>query len=340
MKVLFVNPFFFAHSALERQFRTFYFPLGLLYLAAVAREAGHDVAVFDGTFIPSEEAFADALDAHQPAVVCIAGWVTVQPAALRLASTAGSRGVRVIVGGPGPTASPAAYLEHQTIDAAVMGEGERTLVDLLAATAAGNDLRGVAGLALLSDDGSIIRTPRCEPIRDLDSLPLPARDLIDVGQYLAMWEAEHGYRSLTLALTRGCPDESCPFCADSLIGAHHLRRRSVEDVVEEMRHLQGTYDVERFRLVDDLNRLERDWLAALGEAMIDAGVIVPYEGLNTVTHEDLPMLAQTRDICHERNAWIPTQGRHGHAPPTDDVNLLRRRWEDALLLDGEHLEDP
>jgi hypothetical protein len=74
--------------------------------------------------------------------------------------------------------------------------------------------------------------------------------------------------------------------------------------------------------------------------MIEAGVTIPYEGLNTVVHEGLPRLVQTRDICHERNAWIPTKGKHGHAPPTDDLQLLRRRWEQAVLLDNEHLEDP
>ena len=154
-----------------------------------------------------------------------------------------------------------------------------------------------------------------------------------------MWEAAHGYRSLTLSITRGCPDQECPYCAESLVGAG-LRIRSVGNIVAEMLQLQERYELDRFRLVDDLNRLDADWLVELGEAMIAAGVTIPYEGLNTVVHEGLPMLAQTRDICHERNAWIPTKGKHGHAPPTDDLQLLRRRWEQAVLLDNEHLEDP
>ena len=74
--------------------------------------------------------------------------------------------------------------------------------------------------------------------------------------------------------------------------------------------------------------------------MIEAGIQIPYEGLNTIKHQGLPMLAETKDICHERNAWIPTKGQHGHAPPVDDLSLIRRRWEQALLLPTEHLEDP
>ncbi len=339
MRILFANPFFFKDSALERRFRTFYFPLGLLYLAAAAREAAHDVAVFDGTFTTDEEEFADALQHHAPDVVCISSWTTVQPAALRLARMAGEGGLPVVMGGPGPTERPAEYLDDPAVGVVVLGEGERTLVDLLEAMTAGRPLTGVEGLALGREQGGVLKTAAREKIHGLDALPMPARDLIDVEKYLEMWQHEQGYRSLNISMTRGCPDDDCPFCAESVMGLK-LRKRGIEDVVEEMRHLQETYTLDRFRLVDDLNRLRWEWLRDLGRAMMDAGVTIPYEGLNTITHQNLPMLAQTRDICHERNEWIPTQGKHGHAPATGNLALLRRRWQEGRLLQGERLEDP
>jgi radical SAM superfamily enzyme YgiQ (UPF0313 family) len=252
---------------------------------------------------------------------------------------AAARDVPVILSGPGPTASPAAYLDHPAVGVVVMGEGERTLVELLAALDSARPLVDVDGLALGDGAGGVIESGKRAIIHDLDSLPMPARDLIAVEQYLDMWEDEHGYRSLTISMTRGCPDDDCPFCASKVTG-EKLRRRSIDNIVCEMQYLQDTYTIERFRLVDDVNRLEREWLYSLGKAMIAAGVTIPYEGLNTVTHEGLPMLAQTHDICHERNAWIPTQGKHGHAPPTENLVLVRRRWEQGLLLKGEQLEDP
>jgi anaerobic magnesium-protoporphyrin IX monomethyl ester cyclase len=339
MKVLFVNPFFFKDSALERRFKTFYFPLGLLYLASAGREAGHRVDVFDGTFVSDESVFEESLSASAPEVVCISSWITVQPAALRLAALASEHGARVVVGGPGPTADPEPYLGAPSVSAVVIGEGERTLVELLEAWETDRPLEEVDGLAWLAASGKLETSPPRTLIHDLDSIPLPARDLIDVERYLAMWKAEHGYSSLTVHASRGCPDENCPFCTTAVMGPN-LRLRSHAHIVEEMLHLEKAYPVERFRFVDDLNRLPKEWLVALGEAMIAAGVSVEYEGLNTLTHEGLPMLAQTRDICHERNAWIPTQASHGHAPPTLDRNLVRRRWEDAILLEGERLEDP
>jgi anaerobic magnesium-protoporphyrin IX monomethyl ester cyclase len=337
-RVLIASPFFLRESALERRFRTFSFPLGLLYLAGAARAAGHEVAVFDGTFAAGDDAFSAALRQHDPGVVCIGSWITVRGTALRLAGLVRAEGRIVVAGGPGPTADPDIYINHPAVEVVVRGEGERTLVDLLAALESGADFASVAGI-VYREGGMPVRTAERAAITDLDTLPRPARDLIDVDRHLGMWQAAHGYRSLTLALTRGCPDPNCPFCARGPMGSH-LRRRSAADAAAEMREIEAAYDIDRFRLVDDLNRLERDMLVALGEAMIAAGVTTPYEGLNPVTHEDLPMLAEVKDICAERNAWLPTKGKHGHAPPVDDEALLRRRWELGILLENEHLEDP
>ncbi len=338
MRVLFVNPFFLADSALERKFMTLYFPLGLLYLASVTRKAGHPVAVFDGTFASDDQAFDEALIEHAPDVVCIASLVTLRPAALRLAQLAAEHGARVVVGGPDPTAEPEAYLAEPAVSVVVMGEGERTLVDLLATLEAAGNLAHVAGIACRSGDGAVVQTSERDPVWDLDALPWPARDLIDMERYLAVWEQEHGYRSLSLSVSRGCP-YGCEYCADAVMGSH-VRRRSPESVAAEMRYLELEYAPDRFRLVDELEGLGREWLVVLGHAMAAAGVTIPYEGLKPLDLGDLPMLAAEKDICAERNAWIPTAGPHPHAPPALDSQALQRRWQEGRLLEDEYLEDP
>lgn len=338
LKVLFVNPFFLADSALERKFMTLYFPLGLLYLASVVREVGHSVAVFDGTFASGDMAFREALAEHDPDVVCIASLVTLRPAALRLARLAGEWGATVIVGGPDPTAEPDAYLDEPAIDLVVMGEAERTLVQLLAARGASDGFTSVPGVAYRRQDGAVVQNPAQDPILELDELPWPARDLIDVTRYLTVWKEEHGYSSLSLSVSRGCLYD-CEYCVDAAVDSH-LRRRSPENVAAEMRHLEDQFAPDRFRLVDDMEGLGRDWLRALGQAMIDASVTTPFEGLKPVHLGDLPMLAEAQDICAERNAWIPTQGPHAHAPPALDFEMLQQRWREGRLPAGEHLEDP
>lgn len=327
-----------AESALERKLKTFYFPLGLLYLAGAARDVGHDVAVFDGTFESGDEAFIQRLDTYHPDVVCIGSWITVRPTALRLVRLAKQRGSHIILGGPDPTLHPEIYLKDPAVDIVVLGEGELTLVDLLPKLAAGETLTQVSGIALGGTEG-VVTTGNRKRIANLDRLPLPARDLIDVNRYLETWEKSQGYRSLTLSVSRGCADENCEFCINSTMGKH-LRRSSHEHVVAEMKMLEDTYAIERFRIVDDLDTIGREWLVMLGKAMIAAQITTPYEGLKPTKLDGLPMLGEVKDICADRNAWIPTQGSHPHAPPVEDEDLLKRRWGEAILLEGEHLEEP
>ncbi|MFQ5343701.1 MAG: hypothetical protein ACE5F6_19335, partial [Anaerolineae bacterium] len=104
--------------------------------------------------------------------------------------------------------------------------------------------------------------------------------------------------------------------------------------------LELEYAPDRFRLVDEIEGLGRDWLVALGNAMVAADITTPYEGLKPVNLGDLPMLVSEKDICAERNAWIPTAGPHPHAPPALDARALQQRWQEGRLLEDEHLEDP
>jgi anaerobic magnesium-protoporphyrin IX monomethyl ester cyclase len=337
MRVLFVHPFFLNQSALEARWRTPYPPLGLLYLAAAARKAGHDVALFDGTFAGSEEAFDAALNQARPDAVCFGSLMTLRPAALRLAQRARAAGAFTVVGGPDATAKPEAYLS--VMDVAALGEGEPALTELLAACAGGESADSIPGLAYRSADGTTRRTGTRAPIADLNRLPLPARDLVDFDPYFAVWREAHGYTSLTLAASRGCPF-GCEHCANAAAGPH-WRVRAPENVAAEMRLLEARYGPDRFRLVDDLDGLGREWLMALADAMQSAGVTTPYEGLRLhMGLGDLPMLTREKELCAERNAWIPKAAPHPHAPPALAASELQMRWREARLPEGATLAEP
>jgi len=348
MNVLFVYPFFLNESALEQRWMTLYPPLGLLGLAAGGRRAGHHVAVFDGTFAAGDADFVAALDRHRPDVVCSASLITLRPTALRLASLARSRGAFTIAGGPDPTSSPDAYLlplslrergpGGEVFDLVVTGEADVTLLEVLDALQTNRPTSSIAGTAYLDESGEIIRTPARPPISNLDSLPFPARDRIDMPRYLDAWRSAHGYSSLTLAASRGCP-LGCDHCASSATGPH-FRVRSIENIVLEMAELEAAYAPDRFRLVDELEGLGREWLIALGRAMIEAGVRTPFEGLKPSHLEGVPMLAEVKDICAERNAWLPPASQDAHASPSLDVDDLQRRWREAKLPEGERLAEP
>jgi len=289
------HPLFLAHNADEAAASSPYFPLGLLYLASYVREHGHQVTIFDGTFEPSESAFQAHLQTHRPDVVGLSALITSRETALRLAAMAAEFGAAVVIGGPDPTADPAPYLADPNVDVVVHHEGEQTIARLLdlvdAKQLTTSRLADEPGVAYRLDGSIRVNQPR-PPIDNLDELPLPARDLIDMDRYLDQWKNDNGYSSITVATTRGCP-YSCQWCQDSVHGPD-LRQRSPENVAAEMKQLKADYGVESIRMVDDVDGLDRKWIEQWASAAHELDAVIPFEALNKLQRTDLPLL-EVRD---------------------------------------------
>lgn len=289
-KILLAHPLFLAKNPEEQELSSPYFPLGLLYLAAYVREQGHEVAVFDGTFCADESAFSDMLSAERPDVVGISALSSTKDAALLLAAMAAGDGFPVIVGGPDPTANPERYLAVDAVDVVVHHEGEQTINRILELIDQGQFTPEVMvaepGVAFVHNNKPVINEPR-PPIENLDELPLPARDLIDMDRYLQDWETRHGYSSMTIATARGCPF-GCQWCRDSVHG-EGFRQRSPESVAAEVAALRETYDIERLRVVDDVDGIDRTWFEEW-EAASDPDRAIPFEPLSESKRTDLPLL--------------------------------------------------
>ena len=291
-KLLLVHPLFLAHSPDEQAAGSPYFPLGLLYLAAYVREKGHDVAVFDGTFSPGPAAFVDRLAVEKPDVVGISALQPTRSMALQLAALAKQAGCSVIFGGPDPTREPLKYAANPAVDVVVHHEGEQTIERLLALHKGDGwavaQLRDEAGIAFIDDVGEpVLNQPR-PPIENLDSLPLPARDLIDVEQYLDTWRETNGYSSLTITATRGCP-YGCEWCQDAVHG-NGFRQRSPESVAAEVKMLKQSFAIDRLRVIDDVDGLDREWIEAWAQAAAAEDAVIPFEALYDLERQDLPML--------------------------------------------------
>ncbi len=291
-KILLCNALFLSQSPEEQAVKSPYFPLGLLYLAGYLRERNHAVAMFDGTFAQSEAAFEQALHKERPDVVGFTALLPTKASALKLAWIAYNFGAVVIFGGPDPTRDPKSYLAQPQVDMVVHHEGEETLLELLNLLNQGDLTTGVLsdvlGIAYRSEAGEFIVNPPRPYIKNLDELPLPARDLIDMDQYLDTWREENGYASLTISTTRGCP-YGCDWCREAVHGPE-FRQRSPESVAAEMKVLKETYQIDRLRVVDDVDGLKREWLEAWATATKDAEAVIPFEALNDLERQDLPML--------------------------------------------------
>ncbi len=290
--ILLANPLFLNQNEAERELMTPYFPLGLLYLAAYLRERDFSVEIFDATFAEGETAFLEALEQHHPRVVGLTALQPTREAALSLARRAHAFGATVVLGGPDPTRYPGDYLADPAVDIVVHHEGEETLVELLGALGQQDDdqpdLHAIRGLAFRDGDGEVIITPTRPYISDLDSIPAPARDLIDMDKYLDVWRDENGYASLSISVARGCP-YGCEWCQDAVHG-QDLRLRSPESVAAEMKALKETYQIDRLRVVDDVDGLDREWLETWAEAAEAQDAAIPFEALYDLERKDVPML--------------------------------------------------
>ena len=187
-----------------------YPPLGTMYAASCIRAKRYDVALFDAMLADSEEDWAKSLDAHQPqyaiifednfnylSKMCL---LRMRQAAFTMIEMAKQRGCTVILCGADATDHYTEYLE-QGADYVLLGEGEETLAELLEQLSARNDAGQVIGLA----SRFTLHPSRRPDISNLDALPFPAWDLIDVEKYKKIWREHHGYYSMNMVTTRGCP---------------------------------------------------------------------------------------------------------------------------------------
>jgi len=241
--------------------RSLYFPLGLAYVAAALRNAGHDITVVDmeGDDLTIGRAFR-LIEESDPRMVGFGGMITRYGIVRELARTIRSEMPEafLMAGNSGATTVPGLYLESAGMDAVILGEGETTSVELAAALASGSDWRGVPGLAFLDERGETAFSPPRALLGDLDSLPWPARDLFPLEKYMSSTDHRGRYsRHLEIVASRGCP-YGCVYCYH--IYGRTIRRRSPESIVAEAESLVSAYGMSYTGFPDDLFTSDRTFV--------------------------------------------------------------------------------
>jgi anaerobic magnesium-protoporphyrin IX monomethyl ester cyclase len=241
MKILLVNP---APTGTLKATGVLFPPLGLLYIAAHAEKEGHQVAVRDLAVRRKKE----DIDFKKYDVVGISTDTTRHRQALQLARRAKASGCTVVMGGPHPGYVDEEILSTRRVDFIVRGEGEATFSALVAALEKKNgQFDSIQGISFRSNGGLV----RCAPrpfIENIDSLPLPARHLINMDDYRM---TKFGGRDITPLITsRGCPYQ-CAFCASSHFFGKKVRARSVASVLNELEEIYNRYHFNAVAFVDD-----------------------------------------------------------------------------------------
>jgi anaerobic magnesium-protoporphyrin IX monomethyl ester cyclase len=308
--VLITHSYFYRFDSKQWKFKQPYPPLGTIQAAACVRSAGFNVSFFDTNLRKSPEEIVAFLQTERPKYVVIYddgfNYLTkmcltnMRNAALEMAKISKRFGCTVIVCSSDSTDQYERYFPSG-VDYIILGEGEVTLSELLAMLEKRGDVSEVAGLAF-KKFGSTVVTASRTVLRDLDSLPLPAWDLVDIDAYRKIWIKHHGYFSLNIATTRGCPYK-CNWCAKPIYG-NRYNSRSPEKVILEIKLLLDQYKPDHFWFCDDIFGLKPGWILNFRDLVKQHKLKFAYKIQSRV---DLLLVEQTVEALAESGAqtvWV------------------------------------
>ncbi len=300
-----------------------YPPLATLQVAALLRQAGHDVALFDAMLAEGIEEYEDKLRAVQPQVVllyednfnflskmCLG---KMRAAACQMIVSGRAAGARVIASGPDVSDAPEPYLRAGA-DLALKGEGLSALLELLPRLSAelnapgGELIQGLSGAATLVKD-SLVKINGAKVLPGIShggthnglQSEIAAWDLVDMERYRAAWLKAHGYFSLNMAASRGCSFR-CSWCAKPIWGNQYLQRTAAT-VAAEMLYLKRNFHPAHIWFADDIFGFRVDWVRDFAAAVQAQDGGIPF---TIQTRADLisERMAQALGAAGCREAWL------------------------------------
>lgn len=347
-----------------------YAPLGTLYAAAYVMQKGYTAALFDTMLADSEEDLAGELARHKPKYMVMYddtfNYLTkmcltrMREAAFRMSEIAKDFGCTVIISGSDSVDHLEKYFTHK-VDYAICGEGEQTLGELLDFLFAKSEatrlsledtpfarnevtrqslntklsLHNINGLAYL-DNGKITRTAPRKVLKELDTLPYPAWELVDLVRYRELWIKHHGYFSVNLVTTRGCPFH-CNWCAKPVYGQVY-NSHSPEYIAGQVKLLKEKYFADHIWFCDDIFGLKPGWTTRYneivnGEIVGEKMVKLPFKCLSRAD-----LLLKENNISHLANAgcesiWIGAEsGSQKILDAMDKGTTIKEIYEATRLL--------
>jgi len=327
--LLLTHGYFLFEDPKELQIRKPYVPLGILYICSHLRNKGFNVDVFDTTF-SSMDALTKHLSNTTPSVLGIYANLMTRKRVIEILKVARQAGWTTIVGGPEPGAYIQEYLEAGA-DVVVLGEGEVTMEELLLALREDSRaaLRRVNGIAFTLDDGQVFRTPARSQLADLDAQPWPARDAVDIRQYMQTWRDAHGKGSLSFITARGCPYR-CRWCSHQVFGMTH-RRRKPKQVVDEVEWLLSTYQPDVVWVADDVFTIHHGWLREYAAEMRRRGLYAPFECISRADR----LNAEAADLLAELGCfrlWIGSESGSQRILDATDRGVTVQQVQAAVSL--------
>jgi radical SAM superfamily enzyme YgiQ (UPF0313 family) len=345
-KILLANSYFLKHDTKEYKAMNLYAPLGTLYAASYLKSKGYEVSLFDTMLADSENDLTQELKINKPDILVIYddgfNYLTkmcltrMREAAFRMSEIAKEFGCKVIVSSSDSTDHPEKYFTHKA-DYIIRGEGEIALGEIT------DYLNGssqkipdeIDGLAFVKNN-NIVKTNKRQVIKNLDSLPFPAWDLIDVDRYRKLWLRHRGFFSMNLVTTRGCPFH-CNWCAKPIYGQVY-NSRTPENVVSEMKFLKEKYSPDHIWFCDDIFGLKPNWTALFDEAVNKENAKIKFKCLSRAD-----LLLKEDNIKHLASSgcesvWVGAEsGSQKILDAMDKGTTLNQIYESRNLLKKKNI---
>lgn len=229
-------------------------PLGLAYIAASLREAGHDIKVVDlnGDRGNGVSYLMNLLSNESFGMIGISSIITQYKRVKELGKLIKSvvPHTPLIFGGPGPTSIPELYLKNCSADIVCMGEGEEAVKEIADYIQNKMSLESCKGIIFKKQDGSYVNTGKRSQIKDINTIKFPAWEMFyTIKVYLENYLFKHGRKKgMSILSTRGCPGE-CNYCMCNF--GRMLRMRTAENIFSEIETLVRNYDIEHVHFIDD-----------------------------------------------------------------------------------------
>jgi len=294
MSILLTHAYYLSDDPKEQKIMKPYPPLGLLYVSAYLKSKGIANDVFDTTF-SSQQSQLGYIAENQPGIICIYTNLMTKVEVIRLIKILKTKQYnfpKIVLGGPDVTYNVENYL-NAGADFLVIGEGEETMVELYEAIIENSNYHQVNGIAFLENE-TVIQTEARTKFRELDELPLPNREAINMYSYLETWKKNHGESSMTISTQRGCP-YTCKWCSTAVYGQSY-RRRPASQVAAEMKMLKDQYNPDAIWFVDDVFTISHKWLTAFHEEVVKQHAQIRFECITRaerLNEEILKLLKET-----------------------------------------------
>lgn len=290
MKIALINPRVESYSSTLP-------PLGLLYIAAVLEKEGYDVQLYDP--YPDDDSELKKVIEFQPDVIGLSILTTYIERAKHIINILRPKLQKsfFVAGGIHSTVLPEESLSILDVDCVVIGEGEITMKELLHNIKNHKPISEVNGLLYKAGNGVIRTLPR-QLSENLDELPFPARHLINFERYLyppgiirGIWSE----RSTTMITSRGCPFQ-CIWCGSQAIFGRRMRRRSVQNVIDELKILINDYNIDTVWFIDDTFTLNKQWVYDFCDAVEKNNLKLKWGCQAHVTTADEQMFARMMQV--------------------------------------------